>query len=141
MATASNPTSVWAKELPKLKPELFNEVEETMQWTMDFPNGARFEGTSSFNSGGNQFHIDGKNGWIDFKNAFSYRGLVCDTSRGALHYPAISQQAAQMDDFASCVKSGRQTQVPGELGRRDIKILMAIYESATTGKSVKLSWK
>jgi len=46
------------------------------------------------------------------------------------------QQAAQMDDFADCVLNGRNTSVPGELGRRDMQIVTAIYESAKTGKPV-----
>jgi glucose-fructose oxidoreductase len=136
MATASAPVSVTAHEEPKLKPELFNEVEETIGWTMEFPNGARLEASTSFNGSGNQFRVDGKKGWIDFKEAFSYRGLVCETSRGPLNYPVINQQAAQMDDFANCILTGRDTSVPGELGRRDMQIITAIYESARTGKSV-----
>ena len=43
-----------------------------------------------------------------------------------------------MDAFADCVLTGRPTGVPGELGRRDIAILMAIYEAARTGKRVKV---
>jgi glucose-fructose oxidoreductase len=72
---------------------------------------------------------------MDFKqHAFTYRGVVCETSRGPLNYPAISQQAALMDDFAECILTGRDTPVSGELGRRDIQIISAIYEAARTGK-------
>jgi glucose-fructose oxidoreductase len=35
-----------------------------------------------------------------------------------------------MDDFAVCVKTGRATPVPGEMGRRDMRIVEAIYASA-----------
>jgi glucose-fructose oxidoreductase len=136
MATGSTPVYVTAHEEPKLKPELFNEVEESLRWTMEFPNGARLEASTSFNGEGNQFRVDGKKGWIDFKQAFSYRGLVCETSRGPMNYPTIRQQAAQMDDFADCILSDRATSVPGELGRRDMQIITAIYESARTGKRV-----
>jgi glucose-fructose oxidoreductase len=136
MATGSVPVAVMAHEEPKLRPDFFNEVEETIRWTMDFPNGARFEASTSFNASGNQFRIEGKKGWIDFKNAFSYNGLVCDTSRGPLSYPRMNQQAAQMDDFADCILNHRETIVPGELGRRDMQIITAIYESVLTGKSV-----
>jgi glucose-fructose oxidoreductase len=136
MAAGSAPVSVMAHEEPKLKPELFNEVEESLSWTMEFTGGARLEASTSFNGSGNQFRVEGKKGWIDFKQAFSYRGLVCETSRGSMNYPTISQQAAQMDDFADCIMTGRDTSVPGELGRRDMQIITAIYESARTGKSV-----
>ncbi len=141
MAANGNPVYVTAKEEPKLKPEIFDEVEESISWTMEFPKGEKLEAFTSFNNNGNNFRLDGKKGWMDFKGqAFSYRGITCETSRGALNYSPVSQQAAQMDDFADCVKTGRKTTVPGELGRRDIQILMAIYEAARTGKRVKVNY-
>jgi glucose-fructose oxidoreductase len=138
MATGSTPKYVTAKEEPKLNPELFNEVEETISFTLEFPHGENCEGLASFNRGANQFHLEGKKGWMDLKSAFSYRGITVATSRGPLNYPVTNQQAAQMDDFADCVLTGRPTSVPGELGRRDITILMAIYEAARAGKRVKV---
>jgi predicted dehydrogenase len=138
-ANGVTPTSVTAEEEPKTKPELFNEVEETIRWTMDFPGGARCEAVTSFNHRADRFRIEGRKGWMDFKErAFTYRGAVCETSRGPLNYPAINQQAAQMDDFADSILTGRKTPVPGELGRRDIAIIDAVYEAARTGKRVKV---
>src|SRR5437667_11382541 len=61
------PVSVTAHEEPKLKPELFNEVEETMRWTMDFPNGAKCEAITSYNHSADQFRIEGAKGWMEFK--------------------------------------------------------------------------
>jgi predicted dehydrogenase len=43
-----------------------------------------------------------------------------------------------MDDFASCILTGRETSVPGELGRRDIRITSAIYEAERTGGRVEI---
>lgn len=56
--------------------------------------------------------------------------------RGPLNFAAMNQQAAQMDDFADCILTGRKTSVPGELGRRDLAIITAVYEAARTGKRV-----
>jgi predicted dehydrogenase len=42
-----------------------------------------------------------------------------------------------MDDFADCILTGRNTP-PGELGRRDMQIINAIYEAVATGKRVKV---
>ncbi len=138
-ANDAAPVSVTAQEEPKTKPELFNEVEETIRWTMDFPNGAKCEAITSFNHSADKFRIEGAKGWMDFKeHTFTYRGIVCETSRGPLTYPAINQQAAQMDDFADCILMGHNTPVPGELGRRDISIIAAVYEAARTGKRVKV---
>jgi glucose-fructose oxidoreductase len=138
MATGLTPVSVMAREEPKLRPEFFTETEETITWTMDFPNGARMEAGTSFNANSNRFRAEGRKGWIDFSQAFSYQGLVCETSRGPMKFPTINQQAAQMDDFADCVLTGRDTPVPGELGRRDLQIITAIYDSARSGKPTKV---
>lgn len=136
MAAGSAPQFVTAHEEPKLNPELFKEVEETITFTLEFPQGEKCEGMASFNRGANRLRLDGDKGWMNFQPAFNYRGIKCETSRGPLNYPAIRQQAVQIDDFAECVLNGRQTTVPGELGRRDIKTLMAVYEAARTGKRV-----
>jgi len=138
-ANGAAPIAVTAQEEPKKRPELFNEVEETIRWTMEFPSGAKCEAVTSFNHSADKFRIEGSKGWMDFKeHAFTYRGVVCETSRGPLNYQAINQQAAQMDDFAECVLTGRETPVPGEMGRRDMRIVTAIYEAARTGKAVKV---
>jgi predicted dehydrogenase len=56
-----------------------------------------------------------------------------------LRFDSIDQFAAEMDDFAQCILNNKPTKVPGEEGLRDVKIMMAIYEAARTGKSVKLA--
>jgi predicted dehydrogenase len=56
----------------------------------------------------------------------------------AINLPAVNQFAAEMDDFAQCIINNRPSKVSGEEGLRDVKIMKAIYESATTGKPVKL---
>ena len=57
------------------------------------------------------------------------------TSTGPVTYePFVNQQARQMDDFAECVREGRESRVPGEMGRRDLAIIEAIYAAAKSGK-------
>jgi hypothetical protein len=55
-----------------------------------------------------------------------------------MNLPEVNQQARQMDAFALRVMKDEPILVPGDMGLRDLKILMAIYESADTGKSVTL---
>jgi glucose-fructose oxidoreductase len=130
------PVAVTAHELPKKRPELFNEVEETMRFGLEFADGARLDALASFNQGGDSFRAEGAGGWIDFRpHAFAYRGIGCVTSRGTFDAPiAVHEQALQMDGFAKCVMTGERTPVPGEMGLRDIRILEAIYEAARTGR-------
>jgi glucose-fructose oxidoreductase len=134
----ATPVAVTAYEEPKEDPELFNEVEESMRFTMEFANGAQMDGSSSFDRGQDRLWLHGTKGWMDFPaGAFSYRYILCGTSRGPLDFsPPVNQQALQMDDFADCILTGRETPVPGEMGRRDIRILTAIYEAARTGQRV-----
>ena len=138
-APEAAPVAVTAKELPKTKPAQFGEgVEETIEWTMAFRNGAKAEFVTSYVGGKDVFRAEGPKGWWEFKQkAFTYRGTVVDTSTGPVVYePFVNQQALQMDDFAACVREGRESRVPGEMGRRDLCIVEAIFEAARTGKTV-----
>ena len=49
------------------------------------------------------------------------------------------QFAEEMDHFALCVQKNLKPHTPGEEGLQDQRITDAIYESARTGKAVKLS--
>lgn len=134
MATTAAPVAVTARELPKKNPELFNEVEEGIEWTLEFADGALAKGYSSYNDGGNNFRADADRGWFEMQSAYIYRNLSGETNKGPLHFePEVNQQALQMDDFADCVTTGRATRVPGEMGRRDMRIVEAIYASAAAG--------
>jgi glucose-fructose oxidoreductase len=138
MAAGTTPIAATAKERPKTKPQMFGEgVEENIDFTLEFPNGAVCEARTAYIApAADTFRAEGAKGWIEFKeHAFTYRGMVVDTSRGALHFdPPVNQQAIQMDDFAQCVTEKRETRIPGEMGRRDLAIIEAVYEAARTGK-------
>ena len=44
-----------------------------------------------------------------------------------------------MDNFAQCILTNATSKVSGEEGLRDVRILMAVYESIKTGQPVKLT--
>lgn len=132
------PVAVTAREEPKTRPEFFVDVEETLHFRLEFADGAVCEGLTSYELRGNQFRAEAEKGWFEVQPAFSYRGIKATTSEGPLDLPVINQQAAQMDDFAQCVTYRRDTPVPGEMGRRDMVIIEAIYESARTGRRVEV---
>lgn len=139
MAANAYPISVQAHEEPKERPDFFNEVEETIRWTMNFANGAKCEAVTSFNRSGNFFRADASKGFYELtKSAFNYNGAVGQTSRGPMNFPWINQQAVQMDDFADCVMTGRKTPVPGEMGQAHLVVIEAIYESASSGKVINV---
>jgi glucose-fructose oxidoreductase len=43
-----------------------------------------------------------------------------------------------MDDLANCILNKRESIVRGEMGRRDLVIIEAIYKAAATGKRVEV---
>ncbi|HYP17675.1 MAG TPA: Gfo/Idh/MocA family oxidoreductase [Opitutus sp.] len=135
--TGEEPIAVTARE-EKTDRERFAEVEETIYWTMEFPSGAKAECMMSYNKSANNLRVEAENGWYELSPAYAYRGIQGRTSRGPMNLPQVNQQARQMDAFARCILDGTETTVPGSLGRRDVKIMLAIYESARTGKRVTL---
>jgi glucose-fructose oxidoreductase len=136
------PVAVTARELPKKRPEFFLDVEESIEWTMEWANGARCAGYSSYNDNRNDFRAEAKDGWFQVGPAYSYNGLRAATSKGPVTPMAPpSQQALQIDDFAVCVRDGLATRVPGEMGRRDMVMVEGIYASAAAGgKRVELTF-
>jgi glucose-fructose oxidoreductase len=89
----------------------------------------------------NNFRAEAAKDWIELNPAYSYAGLRAVTHAGPLNLVVpSSQQAMQMDDFARCVRDDLSTRVPGEMGRRDMVIIEAIYASAAQeGKRVEIA--
>jgi predicted dehydrogenase len=133
-----NPVAVTAKEGPKTDKARFKEVEQSITWQLEFPNGAVADCETSYAKELNLLRADAERGWFELKPAYEYEGIKGETSQGKMDHPQVNQQALQMDDFAKCVLEKQQSKVPGEMGLRDVKILMAIYEAARTGKRVEL---
>ena len=134
-----SPLFVTAKFHSVTRPDLFVDTEQGVDWTMEFPGGAVCSAKTSYQHNSDTFKASGKKGWIQFKeHAFTYRGMVVETSNGPLNFTPPNQQALQMDDFAQCIIQKKKTRVPGEMGRRDLVIIEAIYEAANTGKRVKV---
>jgi glucose-fructose oxidoreductase len=127
------PVAVTGKLGPTTRPEVFADVDESITWTMEFADGARAEGKASYSDSYNEFRDEAAHGWAESTTAYTYGGLNMRTNRGALHYPHVHQQALQMDDFALCVKNNQESRVAGEMGRRDVAIIEAIYASARNG--------
>ncbi|GAA0890351.1 Gfo/Idh/MocA family oxidoreductase [Fulvivirga kasyanovii] len=120
------------------KPELFKEVEQSITFTLKFPNGTQSTHTTSYADQGNLLEASARDGWWKLSPAYSYSGINGETSEGPMDIQNVNQQARQMDYFAQCVMDNKPILVPGDMGLRDVKIMMAVYEAADSGKSVKL---
>ena len=139
MGAGAVPVAVTARELPKKRPDFFRDVEESIEFTLEFPGGERSACYTSYNDRYDNFRAEAKGGWFEIGPAFGYRGLKAATSQGPVKaVPPASQQALQMDDFAQCILTGRPSIVPGEMGRRDLVVIEAIYASVASGMRTAL---
>jgi predicted dehydrogenase len=133
------PVAVRAQEGPKTDTEKFRDVEQSLTWQFEFPGGIIAEGKASYSEGMNFLRAEAEKGWFEISPAFNYSGQQGKTSAGNMDLPKVNQQARQMDDFAEAIINKRATPVPGEMGRRDVKYLQAIYKAMSTGQRVEIS--
>jgi predicted dehydrogenase len=136
----TNPIAVTAREGHKTDPEKFKDVEESISWSLHFPDNVVAECHTSYTNEKSLLRAETESGFFELDPAYDYSGIRGRTSNGKIDHQEVNQQALQMDDFALCVKKKRVSRVPGEMGMRDVKILKAIYESAQSGKRVTLTW-
>jgi predicted dehydrogenase len=116
-----------------------NEIEEYLSWEMEFPGGLVVNNETSYLSEMNMLHAKADHGWFELSPAYSYKGIAGKTATGFFNFSTVNQQALQMDDFALSVLNNKPVKLPGEMGRRDMKIIEAIYKSMRTGKRVEIA--
>ena len=133
------PVEISAQET-KTDPVKFAEVDESIVWTMKFPSGVLAYCSTTYNfSGINRFSAHCDKGWFSLDPAYSYGGIKGRTSKGdVIEKPVIDQFANEMDNFSKCILEDRESQVSGEEGMRDLKVIEAIYRSIRTGHTVKV---
>lgn len=136
--TGMKPVAVTAQSAPISDKEKFVDIEETLKFQLEMPTGLMADCKTSYSENMNILRAEAENGWFELQPAFNYSGLKGKTIAGMMEYPALSQQAKQMDDFALAIKNKRLSPVPGEMGKRDMKIITAIYEAMTTGKRIEI---
>ncbi len=134
---------------PKSDPR-FAEVEASCQVIAKFPSGFTASFNSAYNAHKSQFlRVEGTDAYAELNPAFAYHGIKMKYSRfdpemkqEIAYEPALEEKdqfALEMDHFALCVQKGWMPHTPGEEGLQDQRVTDAIYESARTGRAVKLS--
>jgi predicted dehydrogenase len=121
----------------------FKEVEETVNFQLRFPSGALANCTSSYGYyPTSRYRLIGTQGWLEMDPATWYTGLrmKIGNKNGILEreLPIRDHFALEMDHMSQCVMDNKEPLTPGEEGLRDIALMMAIYEAARTGKTVKV---
>ncbi|UII79728.1 Gfo/Idh/MocA family protein [Flagellimonas sp. CMM7] len=138
--TGENPISVSAQEY-STRPEYFKDTDETITAQFEFESGAVGSIMTSHNVRANRLFASCQNGWFELDPASTYIPLAGRTSQGKLNFTQESQQKLQMDDFAKHVLFNNPNIAPGEMGKRDMIIVEAIYESISSGgQKVKLDF-
>jgi len=136
--TGLEPIAVTAKA-STTRPEIYTEVEETMNFELDFPGGVTAVGEASFGKRMNKLRVTNANGWYELAPFQSYSGIKGSTSDGlVLDATVPNQQAKQMDDDAAAILHDTPLLAPGEEGLRDTIVVEAIYRSVASGQKVSI---
>ena len=135
------PVSVQAHFGPTTNPEKFGEVEESLSWHMEFEDGTVFTGFTSYNTNVENLIVRGDKGWLEMGPAFSSGPLKGKTHKGIMEKKVVHHQTYQMNGMGPLFlsKDPIPDHISGIEGLKDMKVLMAIYESArNNGKKVMI---
>jgi predicted dehydrogenase len=120
----------------------FTEVEENINFQLKFPSGILANCTSSYGVNLGRFRVFKPRGSFELEPASSYTGLRMRIFRGGSIEERILPQRdhfqLEMDHLSQSVMNNTEPLTPGEEGLKDLKVMMAIYEAARSGKTVKL---
>jgi glucose-fructose oxidoreductase len=144
--TDEEPIAVTARESTDRRDPRFREVEDMIEWTLEFPSGAIAGCQSMYSANQNHVLLMGDKGRIELEPATRYDGNKMWTGRDGRENaitspppgPGKTQFAGQLDHLAECILDGREPIVSGEEGLRDMRIVEAIYRSVREGRTVKL---
>lgn len=143
--TGEEPIAVTARESTDRNDPRFREVEDMIEWTLEFPSGALAGCQSMYSANQNRILLMGSKGRVELEPATRYEGNHLWTGRDGREQevspppgPGKTQFAGQLDHLSQCVIDGREPIVSGEEGLRDLRIVEAIYRSAREGKTIRL---
>ena len=141
--TGEEPVEINAMSYTTPGDERFKEVEEATNFQLRFPSGVLANCTSSYGySGQNRYRVVTTRGWFELEPATGYSGLRMRVRRGNAveerTLPVRDHFALEMDHMSECVMDGKEPLTPGEEGLRDMRLIMAVYEAARSGKTVKV---
>jgi len=143
--TGEEPIAVTARESTDRRDPRFTEVEDMIDWTLEFPSGAIAGCQSMYSANQNHILLMGDAGRIELEPATRYDGNQMWVGKDGRERavtpppgPGKTQFAGQLDHLVDCVRTGREPIVSGEEGLRDMRIVEAIYRSAREGRTIRL---
>jgi predicted dehydrogenase len=141
--TGEEPTQITAFESSDKSDPRFQEVEDRIHFVLRFPSGVLASVTSSYSiQGVRHYRVIGDEGWLDLDPATDQNHHVSITANSlGRTQNAISEGnefAAELDHIAECVKENKTPKTPGEEGLKDVRIIMAAYQSAIEKRPIPL---
>jgi predicted dehydrogenase len=142
------PTEVFAYQYSTPGNPLFTEVEELISWQMRFPSGVIASCSSDYNvHESRRYRVMCEKGWLNMDKAYAYHGQKLTTARAEgmmekqeeIGLAEKDQFATEIDHFSDCIIHNKAPFTPGEEGLQDHLLMEAIYQSAQTGKPVKIT--
>ncbi|WP_294391052.1 Gfo/Idh/MocA family oxidoreductase [uncultured Sphingomonas sp.] len=144
--TGEEPVSVYAHETTDRRDPRFREVEDMIEWQLEFPSGVIASCISMYSANQNHILLMGEKGRIEMEPATRYEGNHLWTGKDGREQeitslppgPRSTQFAGQLDHLSECILSNREPIVSGEEGLRDMRIVEAIYRSAREKRRIAL---
>jgi predicted dehydrogenase len=135
--TGEEPTTFNAVIATREHSDRFNEVEQSIEWTMKLPSGIIASCGCSYGQSGPSFlTINGETGYLVLEPAFHYEGLRLHGSAAGKQIELLSTQkhpyqfTIEAEHFADCIRENKEPDTPGEEGLRDMLAIEAIYKAA-----------
>ncbi|WBS05329.1 Gfo/Idh/MocA family oxidoreductase [Pseudoduganella sp. SL102] len=142
--TGEEPVAVYAKETTDRNDPRFREVEDMIEFQLEFPSGVIGSCMSMYSANRNQILLMGDKGRIELEPATNYTGQRMWVGKGRENEitpppgPGKNQFAGQLDHLSQCIRENREPIVAGEEGLRDIRIIEAVYQSAREKRRIVL---
>jgi glucose-fructose oxidoreductase len=126
----------------------FDEVEETAAVIMRFPKGRLASFTVSFGSStASRLEFVGTKGKVVLDPAYEYSEALKQVVTIAdkpeeKTFPHTDQFGGEIEAFSECILQGKVPEASAEEGAADLMVIDTIFESARTGRAVRLRpWK
>lgn len=138
------PVEIDAREDTDRSEPRFAEVEDTIRFNLRFPSGLIANLCSGYSwSETKRYSVIGDKKKLDLDPATDYyrHNLTLTDKRGKSE-PSIQEQsqfARQLDHYSQAIQENTPIRTPGEMGLRDVALMMKIYVAARTGRPVKVN--
>ncbi|WP_153800348.1 Gfo/Idh/MocA family protein [Foetidibacter luteolus] len=133
------PVSVYARKIQQ-RPDMFKEVEESLEWEMHYSNGITAKGYCSYNSDVSDLNISFASAELKMENAYKYEGIQLSVNNNPLEYETKEIKTIMLEHVAECIRENKASMIEPEEGLQDIQVIEAVYRSIQSGKEEKVHY-